>query len=261
MGIVTHAYIDSGSDGDNDSLDTADLLSDPFAPRESTMVQAAAKKPKKNSFTSSDDPVATVGSTSTGTSFTPMHWIAYWDDENMKQCATVAISLPSGIDKGGLEGKFEPKVSSDGMSIVIKCEWPDTLYDMEFMQMGWMEENLSEKSIFSMLLSCEKEVNSFTKNLGLNKYQTIYGTARINLKMEVEREIKECKPMIDDETGGVIVYLILKQVSKDTEEVTHSMAMKRVSKRDHASTFVTPNHSRTSTFTTMKTAPNFFNKK
>ena len=173
--------------------------------------------------------------------------------------SNLPLSLPSGIDKGGLEGKFEPKVSSDGMSIVIKCEWPETLYDMEFMEMGWKEENLSEKSIFSMLLSCKKEFNGFTKTLGLNKYQTIHGTARINLKIEVEREIKECKPMIDDETGGVIVYLILKQISKDTEEVSHSMAIRRVSKRDHASTFVTPNHNRT--FTTMKTAQNYFIKK
>ena len=41
------------------------------------------------------------------------------------------------------------------------------------------------------------------------------------------------KPMRESAAGGTIVYVVLKPVQKDTEEVTHTMDIRDVSKNVH----------------------------
>ena len=71
-------------------------------------------------------------------SFVPPHWVTYWADASGRRYITVAFALPSGLaKKGKLTDKVKSQVSNDGMSLMVSCEWPSMLFDVDEMVHEW----------------------------------------------------------------------------------------------------------------------------
>jgi hypothetical protein len=151
------------------------------------------------------------------TKFTPMHFVSMWKDDFHKDHITVAMSVPSGLLAGGLNGKLFPTVSNDGKELVIKCQWPNVLANLTLMQKGWRRQpGITERQLVTQIMAAECEVSCIRRALGVAYSEPLFSEAMIKLHVECERQIKKVLPLVDTAQGAVL-YVILKVRSKGLE--------------------------------------------
>lgn len=205
----------------------------PMAKIEFPGVPTKKRKPIGSEGTSSMNPVTVAEAEATtytsgtyaqqfrtatwSTKFTPMHFVSMWKDDYHKDHITVAMSVPGGLLKGGLNGKLFPTVSNDGKELVIKCQWPNVLANLNLMQKGWKRQpGVTDRQLVTMTMAAECEVSSIRRALGITHAEPLYSEALIKLHVECERQIKKVLPLVDT-AGGAVLYVILKVRSKGLE--------------------------------------------
>lgn len=162
------------------------------------------------------------------TSFTPMHFVSLWKDDNHKDHITVAFSVPSGLSRDGLSGKLFPSVSDDGKHLVVKCLWPNILGNLTCMERGWQREpGVTDRQMVNMIMSAESEVAYIRRTLGIAPQLPLYSEALIKLHVECERDIKKMLP-IKDSSGGIVLYVVLKVHSKLKDDNNFSFHIRDV---------------------------------
>lgn len=195
-----------------------------------------AKKPARNSFlanSSNNNIIAPDGNTGEdgSTNFKFMSWVSYWECQEMDQHCTVAISVPSGLYQDSLAGKMVPYVSPDGMSLFLKCEWPEMLYDCDLMGQGFAND-LSPTTLANMVHASKKTVLGLKKSLGVLKHHSLGGLCQVSLKFEVERKPLLIVPMQCADTDGVALYVILRKHVTETEDTGDIMQIRKVAKKE-----------------------------
>jgi len=165
-----------------------------------------------------------------GTNFKFMSWVSYWECQHMDQHCTVAVSVPSGLYQDSLDGKMVPYVAPDGMSLFLKCEWPEMLYDCDLMGQGFSND-LSPITLGNMVHASKKEVLGLKKNLGVLKHHTLAGLCQVPLKFEVERKPLFIVPMQCAETDGVALYVILRKHVTETEDTGPIEQVRKIAKK------------------------------
>jgi hypothetical protein len=142
--------------------------------------------------------------------FVPMHWVTHWQDRYRRPHVTVALILPGGLPFEKLNASFLPKVGTDGSTLVLKCNWPELLGDVEAMERCWKQVpgfNVSE--VVTMRMSVEGQLEEIREHLELSEYQPIFSTSTIKLYTEVESEIVNLLPYTS-RSGGIVLQVILK---------------------------------------------------
>jgi hypothetical protein len=199
--------------------------------------QAKAKKPSRNSYlaNSNNNIAPDAAACETGvignTNFKFMSWVSYWECQQMDQHCTVAISVPSGLYQDSLAGKMVPYVAPDGMSLFLKCEWPEMLYDCDLMGQGFSND-LSPITLGNMVHASKKTVLGLKKSLGVLKHHSLGGLCQVALKFEVERKPLFIVPMQCADTDGVALYVILRKHVTETEDTGDIMQIRKIAKKE-----------------------------
>lgn len=152
------------------------------------------------------------------TQWLPMHMVTHWEDRNHREHITVAVSIPSGVSYGGLNGKVKLDVSPDCKHLMVQCEWPTTLFDTEYLEEGWKDESeFNERDLIPMVKAWEKETERIRETLDIQPHVPIYSTATIKLHIEVEKELTKVTPFFDRKRGGQILFVVLRVRKEKTQ--------------------------------------------
>jgi hypothetical protein len=144
------------------------------------------------------------GTTESGTPFTwsPIYWQLQYKNADRKNNVCVVFTLPKGVGKSGdISNSVFPSVSDDGLSLIVKCEWPDILLDTTLIQHALLNEGVRSKTVVSL---CNVHSSS------------VIVSAKIPLKVVCENKIPMVLPVGKENDDGLIVIVMLK--AKEEEE-------------------------------------------
>lgn len=196
---VTDPYIDSDDD------DEGIAMGIPCEAEED-------KKPKRNSYLAS---IKTNGikldeTNEDITNFKLISTTCYFESHDMLDMCLVCISVPSGLYVNTLVGIVTPSVSQDGMSLLVRCEWPAIMCDCSLLTMGFGDE-LESLTLSNMVHAHNKENLSLKQKVGMKSEQELGGLSVVKLKFEVERKPLRIQPLMCTETDGVMLAVILRK--------------------------------------------------
>lgn len=137
----------------------------------------------------------------------------------MKEMCVVCLSVPSGLYQDSLVDIVTPSVSKDGMSLIVRCEWPAIMSDCCLIKEGFAQE-LHNLTLNNMVHSINKENLALKVKVGLKPDQKLGGISVVKLNFEVERRAVLIQPLICMDTNGVLLGVVLRKlvVLTETEE-------------------------------------------
>lgn len=166
------------------------------------------------------------------TTWMPMHTVVHWIDGLHREHITVGMCIPSGLAKTGLDGKIIPKVGDDGRTLMVKCNWPSILYDTKYLEEMWNEESgFTSRDVLPFIQGCERELPRIRETLGISGNVPMFSTAKIDLHVNVEKDIEHMAPFFDDDEGAQVLYMVLKvRAEKNRESAINFVPRQRGSK-------------------------------
>jgi hypothetical protein len=174
------------------------------------------------------------GSTESGTPFTwsPIYWQLQYKNADRKNNVCVVFTLPKGVGKNSnISDSVFPSVSDDGLSLIVKCEWPDILFDTALIQHALLNEGVRSKTVVSLGLSAEDEIAEVRRKLCNVHSTSVIIAAKIPLKVVCENKIQMILPVSKENDDGLIVIVMLK--AKEEEEKVllpmHNMGIRNYS--------------------------------
>lgn len=150
------------------------------------------------------------------TNFKLINTVSYFESHDMQQMCVVILSVPSGLYLYTLEDIVTPSVAKDGMSLIIRCEWPGVVTDCSIISRGFAEE-LNPLTLSNMVHAINKENLSLKSKTGLKPDQKLGGISVVKLNFEVERKAVRIQPLMCMDTNGVMLAVILRKLVVQTE--------------------------------------------
>jgi hypothetical protein len=156
----------------------------------------------------------------------------YWYNSKFRRMITVSVSLPSGLTGSGTAGtlsdKIQPVVSTCGMFLKLRVQWPSVLYNTNTIGSAWaLDKKLKLDCKGRMMYESETTIKNLRKEAGVTSHGNMHGNAKFKLNFEVERDLYTHK-VIQDENDGTILQVILVEAKKEEDDTAHNMSVVRV---------------------------------
>jgi hypothetical protein len=180
---------------------------------------AAVKVGKNNPSMMNTTSDVIKGTTESGTPFTwsPIYWQTHYKNADRKNNVCVVLTLPKGVGTNGdISGSVFPSVSDDGLSLIVKCEWPEILLDTALIQHALLKEGVRMKTVVSLGLSAEDEIAEVKRKLCNVHSTSVIVTGKIPLKVVCENKIQMVLLVSQEGNDGLIGIVMFK--AKEEEE-------------------------------------------
>ena len=165
--------------------------------------------------------------------FIPMYMVHRFRDQAMLEHCLVIINLPSGVAAGGLEGKLSSTVSSCGTKLIIQCEWPQSLSDVDALKAAIKDDvihkegrRVGSETMHGIVSAFKLELQRIREQIGFKESQCLGATTVIELPFEVDSIPWLSTTSCDSTTESYTVYIILRKHTKAKDKNACNLRIK-----------------------------------
>jgi hypothetical protein len=154
------------------------------------------------------------------------HFSFVYEDDSRIPYVCVVVHIPTGMEKGGLSGKLQAKVSPCGKKLVVKMEWPSVFYSS-----SWLIESIQAKicnkvpnvesfksTMYNLRHAFKREVDCIREKNDIEFDAAIGGTYSMPLPFQCETQIFTSTTTSDARTGTCVLTAILKKKEQKDRE-------------------------------------------